>query len=79
MRLIYKDVVRVRRFRLLVTFLGFVPTNPTKFYEDNASVVTSTMANKITPRLRYFDLPLAYLHYEHTKEAFQAVQTLSRI
>ena len=48
-------------------------------HEDNAAVVTSITANKITPRLRHIDLPLAYLHYEHTKEVFQAVQTPSRI
>ena len=34
---------------------------------------------KITPRLRHVDLPLAYLHYEHTKEVFQAVQSPSWI
>ena len=39
----------------------------------------SIMINKITPRLQYIDLLLAYLCYEHTKEVFQVVQTLSRI
>ena len=51
----------------------------TKLHEDNEEVVTSSTANKITPRLGHIDLTLAYLHYEHTKEVFQAVQTPSRI
>ena len=78
MILIYKAMVRVRRFRFLVNSLGFIPTEPSKVYEYNAAVVASITANKITPRLRHIDLPLSYMHYEQTKEVFQAVQTPSR-
>ena len=79
MRLIYKAVVRVRQFQFLVTSLGFLPTKPTKVYEDNVAVVTSIISNKITPRHRIIYLSFAYLHYKHTKEGFEAVQTPSRI
>ena len=79
MRLIYKSRVRVRQCRFLVTYLGFLPTKPIKIYEDNAAVVTSFKSNKITPKIRNVDLPLAYFHYECTKEVFEAVQTPSRI
>ena len=59
--------------------LGFIPTKPTKEYEDNETLVTSIVANKITQSTWHVDLPLAHLHYEHTKEVFQAVQTSFRI
>ena len=63
MRLICKSVVRVRRFRFLVTSLGFV-------YEDDTAALIPITDNNITPRIRHIDLPLACLCYEHTKEVF---------
>ena len=72
-------MIRVWKFRFLVTSLGFLPEKTERVNEDNAAVVTSITANKITPRLRHIDLVLSSLFQEHTKEGFQAVQTLSRI
>ena len=72
-------MVRARQFRLLAPSLGFIPANASKVCEDNATVVTSITANKITPRLRHIGLPLAYLSYEHMSGVFQAGQEQSRI
>ena len=58
MKTLFKSVVRLKTHRLLLTSLGFVPTTPTKVYEDNEAVVTSVNSYRITPRLRHIDTPL---------------------
>lgn len=70
-RLIYKAEARVRPFRFLVVSLGFIPTNITKVYENNAALVSSITYNNVAPRLRHTDVPLAYLNYEYTRGIFQ--------
>ena len=79
MGLICKVIARVRQHRFLVTSLMFIPKKTTKVYEDNEEVVMHTTTNKITPQRRHIHLPLAYLHYDHTKGMFKALQTPSII
>jgi hypothetical protein len=47
--------------------MGYPCLIPTPVYTDNAAVTAIIDANRMTPRCRHIDIPIAYLHQEHTK------------
>lgn len=76
---LFKSVVRVKTFRLLLTSMRLIPAKPTKVYEDNEAVALSTNSHRITPRLRHIDIPLYCTHEEQSKGAFEVVKVGARI
>ena len=45
MKILFKSVVRVKTFRLLLMSMGFILARPTKGYEDNEAVVSSVTSH----------------------------------
>ena len=51
----------------LLEFLGFPAPLPTPLYLDNSAVDSIIDANRLTPRCRHLDIPIAFLHQEKGK------------
>jgi hypothetical protein len=60
-------VRRLQPIRRLLESMGYPCLIPTPVYTDNAAVTAIIDANRMTPRCRHIDIPIAYLHQEHTK------------
>ena len=59
--ILFKPLVQVKQFRLLLTSMVFAPTRSTKIHDDNEDNETATnivTLNLITPRLRHVDITL---------------------
>ena len=78
-RMLFKSLVRLKQFRLILTSTGFTPTRPTTLYEDNKVVTNSITSHRITPRLMRADIQLCCMHNENGKGTFQLIQTPNRI
>ena len=74
-----KDVLRVKRHRLLLTSIGIPTSIPTKAYGESEAGVHYGLDHWITPRLRHVDIPICYLHREHRNGLCEANQYLYRI
>ena len=53
--------------RQLFSFNGYKLQSPTMSYTDNAAVHAIIESNRMTPRCRHIDIPIAFLHQEHQK------------
>ena len=78
-RVLFKYLVRLKQFRLLLTSMGFTPTLPTKAYEDNWTITNSITSHRITPPLRRIYITLCYMHNKHEKGTFDTIKNPSRI
>ena len=63
----FNGVRRVLPVQQTVTFMGFPPKKPTDLYIDNKSVYDVIDSNRMTPRCRHLDIPIAYLQQEKGK------------
>lgn len=55
--------------RAQLEFMGLPCPLPTKLFMDNAAVDAVIDANRITPRVRHVDIPIAFLH-EHNNKTY---------
>ena len=78
-RELFKSLVRLKKFRLLLTTMGFTSTLTDKSYEDDEAITNSITSHRITPRLYHIDVPLCCMHKEHTKGTFDIIKTSLRI
>jgi hypothetical protein len=60
-------VRRLQPIRRLLESMGYPCPAPTNVYTDNSAVTAIVEANRMTPRCRHIDIPIAYLHQEHRK------------
>ena len=79
LRILHKSILRAKHCFLLITSLGVSTSKPTKAYEVNESVVHLVQRRRITPRLRYADIPICYLHHEYVNGLFVTKSIPSRI
>ena len=63
----FQGVRRLLPIRRLIEFMGFPAPLPTPLYIDNAAVDAVLDANRLTPRCRHLDIPIAFLHQEKGK------------
>ena len=61
----FDGVRRLLPIRALCEFLGFPLANPTQHFVDNSAVNQIITSERMTPRCRHFDLPIAFLHEHH--------------
>ena len=74
MKMLFKSVARVKTFGLLLTSIGFLPTKPTRVYEDNEAVTSSVTTHRITRRSRHIDIPLCFMHDQQAKRVFEVIK-----
>ena len=67
MRASFHAVRDLQPLRAQLEFMGFPSPAPTRLHIDNAAVDSIIDANRITPRVRHIDIPIAYLHAHHNK------------
>jgi len=79
LRVLYKAIIHINKFLLLLTFLGIPTIKPTKAYEDNNSVIHTISSRQITPRLRHVDIPIYYLHHKKGNILFECQSIPSQI
>jgi hypothetical protein len=60
-------VRRLQPVRRLLESMGYPCLDPTPAYTDNSAVSAIIDANRMTPRCRHIDIPIAYLHQEKDK------------
>ena len=53
--------------RQLFAFNGYPLQRPSQSYTDNAAVHAIVESNRITPRCKHIDIPIAFLHQEHNE------------
>ena len=63
----FNGVRRLLPIRRLLEFMGFPAPLPTPLYIDNAAVDAVIDANRLTPRCRHLDIPIAFLQQEKGK------------
>ena len=63
----FNGVKRLLPIRRLLEFMGFPAPLPTPLYVDNAAVAAVIDTNRLTPRCRHLDIPIAFLHQEKGK------------
>ena len=63
----FQGVRRLLPIRRLIEFMGFPAPLPTPLYIDNSAVDAVLDANRLTPRCRHLDIPIAFLHQEKGK------------
>ena len=63
----FNGVRRLLPIRRLLEFLGFPAPLPSPLYIDNSAVDSIIDANRLTPRCRHLDIPIAFLHQEKGK------------
>ena len=51
--------------RQLFSFNGYKLPSPSQAYTDNSAVHAIIESNRMTPRCRHIDIPIAFLHQEH--------------
>ena len=51
--------------RQLFSFNGYKLKSPSQSYTDSAAVRAIIESNRMTPRCRHIDIPIAFLHQEH--------------
>ena len=51
--------------RQLFSFNGYKLPSPSQAYTDNSAVHVIIESNRMTPRCRHIDIPIAFLHQEH--------------
>ena len=51
--------------RQLFSFNGYKLPSPSQAYTDNSAVHAIIDSNRMTPRCRHIDIPIAFLHQEH--------------
>ena len=61
----FDGVRRLLPIRALCGFLGFPLAQPTQHFVDNSAVNQIITSERMTPRCRHFDLPIAFLHEHH--------------
>jgi hypothetical protein len=63
----FTGVRQVLPIRQLFSFLGYPLGKPSTLHVDNAAVAAIIAADKMTPRSRHFDIPVALLQSEKNK------------
>ena len=63
----FNGVRRLLPVRQIVSFMGYPPKNPSTLFLDNKAVHDVIDSNKMTPRCRHLDIPIAYLQQEKGK------------
>lgn len=63
----FTGIRRLLPIRRLLEFMGFPCLNPTTANLDNAALQAIITAERMTPRSRHLDIPIAYLHEHHNK------------
>ena len=63
----YDGVKHLQPIRQLFAFNGSPLPEPSQTFTDNAAVHAIIDPQRMTPRCRHFDLPIAYLHQEKDK------------
>ena len=61
----FDGVKRLAPIRALCEFMGFPLSDPSTHFVDNAAVHQIITSERMTPRCRHFDLPIAFLHEQH--------------
>ena len=64
MKASYDGVKHLQPVRKLFAFSGSPLPDPSQMFTDNAAVHAIIDSQRMTPRCRHFDLPIAYLHQE---------------
>lgn len=60
----FDGVRKLLPLRRMLEFMGYPAPLPTPLYIDNAAVDAVIDSNRLTPRCRHLDIPIAYLHQE---------------
>ena len=63
----FNGIRRLLPIRRLLEFLGFPAPLPSPLYLDNSAVDAIIDSNRLTPRCRHLDIPVAFLHQEKGK------------
>ena len=50
--------------------LHTIVSEPTITYGDNAAALSVIESKRMTPRVRHFDIPIAYLHEHRSRDTF---------
>ncbi len=61
----FDGVRRLLPIRALCEFMGLPLSDPTDHFVDNSAVNQIITSERMTPRCRHFDLPIAFLHEQH--------------
>ena len=67
-----------KQFRIFFIELGKPCSSPTLSYEDNVASIHAVQTIKPSPRLRYIDIPLSYLHQEFDMKTIEPVHAPAR-
>ena len=63
--------------RQLFAFNGYQLPSPSQSYTDNAAVHAIVESNRMTPRCKHYDIPIAFLHQEHNSSyRLQLIRTM---
>ena len=63
----FDGVRKLLPLRRMLEFMGYPAPLPTPLYVDNSAVDAVIESNRLTPRCRHLDIPIAYLHQEKGK------------
>ena len=77
MKASYDGVRHVEPIRTLFAFNGFPLSDPSPLFCDNAAVNAIIDSERMTPRCRHLDIPIAFLH--ETKDRLYAMQQVKTL
>ena len=67
-----KRVIQYGRFK---ASMGSPIFHPTVVYEDNDAVILQVKQHKVTPKIKYLDIPIAWLHEQDLMGTYVAIFT----
>ena len=73
-RSLFQGLKKILVFRNFLSHLGFPESIPTSIFEDNQGTFDIVQAGRLTSRIKHLDIPLKYLHDQHTHGSFQVHQ-----
>ena len=71
----YVGVKRILPFRSLSLQMGLTLRKPTPLFGDNGASIAVIQTERMTPRCRHLDIPIAFLHQERRDSTFREEQS----